>query len=77
VLTVFQIFSREGTKQNPFEHKLLKIANVQARESDGSDVVNVPLNDTFKHGLFVVMSTDKTFHYYRWEDIAGKELKVK
>jgi 3-phytase len=47
----FQIFSSEGTKQNPFEHKLLKIANVQARESDGSDVVNVPLNDTFKHGL--------------------------
>jgi 3-phytase len=73
----FQIFSREGTKQNPFEHKLLKIANVQATQSDGSDVVNVPLNDTFKHGLFVVMSDDRTFHYYRWEDIAGKELKVK
>ncbi|MCO5935474.1 phytase [Mucilaginibacter sp. RB4R14] len=73
----FQIFSREGTKQNPFEHKLLKVANVQATQSDGSDVVNVPLNDTFKHGLFVVMSDDRTFHYYRWEDIAGKELKVK
>ncbi len=73
----FQIFSREGTKANPYEHKLLKVVNVAARESDGSDVVNVPLNDTFKHGLFVVMSTDKTFHYYRWEDIAGKDLKVK
>jgi 3-phytase len=73
----FQIFSREGTKQNRFAHKLLKIAPVEARESDGSDVVNVPLNNTFKHGLFVVMSTDRTFHYYRWEDIAGKELKVK
>ncbi|TDO21350.1 phytase [Pedobacter duraquae] len=73
----FQIFSREGTKENPFEHRLLKIADVQATQSDGSDVVNVPLNDTFKHGLFVVMSDDKTFHYYRWEDIAGKELKVK
>ncbi|MES2266847.1 MAG: phytase [Bacteroidota bacterium] len=73
----FQIFSREGTKQHPFEHKLLKIANVQATQSDGSDVVNVPLNGTFKHGLFVVMSDDRTFHYYRWEDIAGKELKVK
>ncbi|MGY3215239.1 phytase [Mucilaginibacter sp. HD30] len=73
----FQIFSREGTPQNPNEHKLLKIVNVAARVSDGSDVVNVPLNDTFKHGLFVVMSTDKTFHYYRWEDIAGKELKIK
>lgn len=73
----FQIFSREGTKQNPYEHKLLKVVNVAARESDGSDVVSVPLNDTFKHGLFVVMSTDRTFHYYRWEDIAGKELKIK
>jgi 3-phytase len=73
----FQVFSREGTKQNPYEHKLLKVVNVAARQSDGSDVVNVPLNDTFKHGLFVTMSDDKTFHYYRWEDIAGKELKIK
>lgn len=73
----FQVFSREGSKANPFEHKLLKVVNVQAHQSDGSDVVNVPLNKTFKHGLFVVMSDDKTFHYYRWEDIAGKALKVK
>lgn len=48
-----------------------------ARQSDGSDVVSVLLNNTFKHGLFVTMSDDKTFHYYRWEDIAGKELKIK
>ncbi len=73
----FQIFSREGTKANPFAHKLLKVVNVSATQSDGSDVVNVPLNDIFKHGLFVVMSDNKTFHYYRWEDIAGKELKTK
>lgn len=73
----FQVFSREGSPQNPFEHQLLKIADVKARQSDGSDVVNVPLNATFKHGLFVAMSDDKTFHYYRWEDIAGKELKIK
>lgn len=73
----FQIFSREGTKEKPFEHRLLKIANVMANQSDGSDVVNVPLNNTFKHGLFVAMSDDKTFHFYRWEDIAGKELKIK
>lgn len=69
----FQVFSREGTAQNPYEHKLLQIVNVAARQSDGSDVVSVPLNDTFKHGLFVVMSTDKTFHYYRWEDIIGSD----
>ena len=73
----FQIFSREGIKATPFEHKLLKVVNVAARQSDGSDVVSVPLNNTFKHGLFVAMSDDKTFHYYRWEDIAGKDLKIK
>ena len=40
-------------------------------------MVSIPLNNTFKHGLFVVMSDDKTFHYYRWEDIAGEELDIK
>src|SRR5215217_5351385 len=33
----FQIFSREGTKQNPYAHKLLKVVNVTATQSDGSD----------------------------------------
>ncbi|AIL45525.1 phytase [Elizabethkingia anophelis] len=47
-----------------------------ANKSDGSDMVSIPLNATFRHGLFVVMSDDKTFHYYRWEDIAGEELDV-
>lgn len=73
----FHIFKREGTATNPFEHQLVKIIKVAAGHSDGSDVVNVPLNATFKHGLFVVMSDDKTYHYYRWEDIAGKQLDVK
>lgn len=65
----FHIYSREGIN-HPYDHKLIKIVKVAAKDSDGSDVTTVPLNATFKHGLFVVMSTDKTFHYYRWEDIA-------
>lgn len=69
----FQIFRREGTAQNPFEHKLVKVVNVAASHSDGSDVVNVALNDTFRKGLFVVMSDDRTFHYYRWEDVLKEE----
>jgi len=73
----FQVFSREGTKANPFEHTHLKTVPVMATQSDGSDVVSSHLNDTFQHGLFVAMSDDKTFHYYRWEDIAGQELKKK
>jgi 3-phytase len=73
----FRIFSRESKTKDGFDHQLLKVVKVAAGHSDGSDVVSVPLNETFKHGLFVVMSDDKTFHYYRWEDIAGKELDIK
>lgn len=69
----FQLFRREGSSENPFNHKLVKVVNVAASHSDGSDVVNVQLNDTFKQGLFVAMSDDRTFHYYRWEDILGKD----
>ncbi len=72
----FFIFSREGAVNSPHEHALLKIVKVAAIESDGSEVTTVALNNTFSHGLFVVMSTDKTFHYYRWEDIAGGDLKI-
>lgn len=72
----FHIFTREGTPGNPHDHKLVKIVNVSTQESDGSDVTNVALNDQFKAGLFVAMSTDKTFQFYRWEDIAGKDLVI-
>jgi len=65
----FHIFKREGETGNPNEHKLVKIVKVAAKVSDGSDVTNVSLGKQFPHGLFVVMSDDKTFHYYRWEDV--------
>jgi 3-phytase len=73
----FHIFSREGIEGNPHEHKLIKTVYLSTQESDGSDVTPVALNDTFKHGLFVAMSTNKTFQYYRWEDIAGSDLQTK
>ncbi|AKD58431.1 phytase [Spirosoma radiotolerans] len=65
----FHIFKREGEANNPNEYKLVKIVKVAAQVSDGSDVTNVALGKQFPHGLFVVMSDDKTFHYYRWEDV--------
>ncbi|WP_338868333.1 phytase [Spirosoma sp. SC4-14] len=71
----FQIFRREGESGHPNEHKLLKVVKVAAQISDGSDVTSVALGKQFPHGLFVAMSEGKTFHYYRWEDIAGNELK--
>lgn len=65
----FHIFSREGSNGNPHQHALLKTVHLSTLESDGSEVVARPLNAIFSKGLFVAMSTDKTFHYYRWEDL--------
>ncbi|MFN3380557.1 MAG: hypothetical protein ACK41O_13955 [Runella zeae] len=48
---------------------------MKAHQSDGSKTVAVPFNNVFRKGLFIAMSDDRTFHLYRWEDIAGKELK--
>ncbi|WP_316817007.1 phytase [Pedobacter nyackensis] len=72
----FQVFSREGTNQNPHQHKLITSIPVSTNNSDGSDIHSKALNGDFKHGIFVAMSDDKTFQLYRWEDIAGALLKV-
>jgi 3-phytase len=71
-----QIFSREGTAGNPHQHALIKTVNIATLESSGAVVSTVPLNPTFKSGVFATGSLDRTFQLYRWEDIAGKELKV-
>lgn len=65
----FQIFSRAGTK-----HELLKIVEVAALESDGSEITPVALNDDFPRGLFVAMSDDHTFHLYDVRDLLGELL---
>lgn len=65
----FHIFPREGYNENPHSHPLLHIVKTKTDESDGSDITHIPLNETFKHGLFVAMSTDRTFQFYRAEDI--------
>lgn len=67
----FKVFKREG------DNAFVKSIPMSTNNSDGSDVVAVPLNEDFKHGLFVAMSDNKTFQYYRWEDLIGKELAVK
>lgn len=71
-----KVYSREGKAGAPNQHPLVVTVKYSANQTDGIDVVSVPLNADFKHGLLVAMSDDKTFHFYRWEDIAGKELTV-
>lgn len=72
----FHIYTREGEPGNPHNQKLVKIVDVSTNNSDGSDVTNVPVNPKFPAGLFVAMSDNKTFQFYSWTDIAGKDLKI-
>jgi 3-phytase len=67
----FHIFQRTSNIGNRHAHPLVRVVKVAARESDGCDLVSVGLNDMFSKGLFVAMSDDRTYHYYRWEDITG------
>jgi len=71
-----KVYSRTGKTGAQNQHPLLATIKYSANQTDGIDVVSVPLNSEFKHGLLVAMSDDRTFHFYRWEDIAGKQLEV-
>jgi len=64
----FNVYHREGQNDNPHKHRLIKKIYASSIESDGSEVLHLPLNNTFKKGIFVAMSTDGTFQFYRWED---------
>lgn len=65
----FRIFPREGTATNPHDHPHLATVQLSTEDSDGSDVTAVELPG-FPGGLFVGMSTDRTFQFYAWDDIA-------
>ena len=71
----FNVYPREGSSTDPNQHDLITSVEVSTVESDGSEVTSLPINSDFPNGLFVAMSTDKTFHLYDWNDIAGDKLK--
>ncbi len=66
----FRIFPRAGTPGKAHDHPLLKSVRLSTRESDGSEVTPVALPG-FPGGLFVAMSTDRTFQFYAWDDLAA------
>ncbi len=73
----FHVFPREGEGENPHAHPLITTISTSTISSDGSEAVSLGLGQNFPNGLFVAMSDDKTFQIYRWEDIAGEQLKTK
>jgi 3-phytase len=70
----FQVFRREGAPNNPHDHPWLRTVRVAAHISDGSEITHQNLGGAFRRGLFVAMSEEKTFHYYRPEDVLGSLL---
>jgi 3-phytase len=38
-------------------------------ETDGLEVTATALSPAFPEGLLVMMSTDRTFHFYDWRDV--------
>lgn len=65
----FRFFPREGSASNPHQHDEVHVAYLQIEESDGSEIDHRYFNENFPNGIFVAMSDDKTFQYYRPEDI--------
>lgn len=53
----FNIFSRK-------DHRFIKAVNLTTLETDGCEVVTLPLNNTFSNGLFVAMNDEKNFYFY-------------
>ena len=53
----FNIFDRNT-------NEFIKAVNLATISTDGCDVVTVPLNNTFKSGLFVAMNDTQQFYFY-------------
>lgn len=71
----FNVFAREGNAQNPHQHDLLGIIPLSTDETDGCEVSGLNFGSTFPNGLFVAMSTDRTFHYYDLAELKLDSLK--
>ena len=74
---LFHVFPREGSPENPHAHPLITKILLSTNQSDGSEVSSRSFGPKFPRGIFIAMSDNKTFHFYRWEDVAGKQLKIR
>lgn len=74
---LFHVFPREGSTENPHSHALITKILLSTNQSDGSEVSSNSFGPQFPKGIFVAMSDNKTFQIYRWEDLAGEQLKSK
>lgn len=69
---LFRIYKRFGQKGQPHTHMPVRTVKLATLESDGSEALPKNLGKKFPKGIFVAMSTDKTFHFYRLDEVLGK-----
>lgn len=61
-----RVFTREAP------HQLLAVIPVDALETDGIEVTATPLGPRFPEGMLVMMSTDRTFHFFDWRAVKAR-----
>ncbi|RYY30986.1 MAG: phytase [Sphingobacteriaceae bacterium] len=71
----FMVYPREGAVGDVNEYPLLVEIPVSAMETDGADASAVNLGPNYPEGIFVAMSTDRTFHFYDWR-LIGNRIKA-
>lgn len=66
-----RIYPRNG--RYPHQHELLKVVKTSSLETDGIEAAAALVLPGYPSGILVVMSNDKTYHYYSLQDIIGSE----
>ena len=69
-----RIYTRHGKNvDDPHHHELIRVVKTSATETDGIEAAADLVTADYPSGLLVVMSDDKTYHYYSLKDILGQQ----
>ncbi|MCM5661886.1 phytase [Galbibacter mesophilus] len=72
----YLIASNQGNNSfvifNRSDRSFYKELNLSTLETDGCEIVTVPLNDTFTNGLFVAMNNDRNFYLFDLTKLFGE-----
>jgi len=66
------VYPREGVGIDWHHHPQLAAIPVSSVLTDGIEATSLSLSPQFPEGMLVMMSEDRRFHLYRWEDIQAR-----
>ncbi len=69
-----RLYPRNGKDRlEPHKHELVGIVKTDAKDTDGIETAAELVTEKYPSGLLVVMSDDKTYHYYSLKDISEQQ----